>query len=98
MPFDTHASFGKSLFFGEILEDQLFPYPEIPRETAEMVKALLEPVKKFLSTLDPKKLDRAAEQPPELIQTLREMGLFGLIIPEEFGGLALKRLHLALQP
>lgn len=89
MPFDTHASFGKSLFFGEILEDQLFPYPEIPRDTAETVKALLEPVRKYLNTLDPKKLDRAAEQPPELIQTLREMGLFGLIIPEEFGGLGL---------
>jgi len=33
--------------------------------------------------------DRDARQPDEFVQSLRELGLFGLIIPEEFGGLGL---------
>ena len=33
--------------------------------------------------------DREARQPDEFVQSLRELGLFGLIIPEEFGGLGL---------
>ena len=35
------------------------------------------------------KWDRDAHQPDEFVQALRELGLFGLIIPEEFGGLGL---------
>ncbi|MEO8305320.1 MAG: acyl-CoA dehydrogenase family protein [Betaproteobacteria bacterium] len=38
---------------------------------------------------DFKRWDREARQPEEFIQGLRDMGLFGLIIPEEYGGLAL---------
>jgi alkylation response protein AidB-like acyl-CoA dehydrogenase len=38
---------------------------------------------------DFKRWDRAAEQPAEFIQGLRDLGLFGLIIPEEHGGLGL---------
>ena len=95
MPFDPQASFGKSLFFGEILEDQLFPYPEMSKETSETVKSLLDPVRKFLSKLDSRAMDRAAEQSPELIQQLRELGLFGLVIPEEFGGLGLSSVGYA---
>src|SRR5260221_6555238 len=89
MSFDPNASFGKSLFFGEILEDQLFPYPEMPPDQVELVGPICEAIDKYMSGIDPRKLDRAGEMPKELIQSLREMGLFGLIVPEEHGGLGL---------
>src|SRR5438477_10816501 len=89
MPFDPTARFGKSLFFGDILEDQLFPYPEMPREQAELVAPICESIDKYMSTIDSKKLDRTGEMPPELLQSLREIGLFGMIVPEEHGGLGL---------
>ena len=89
MPFDPNASFGKSLFFGEILEDQLFPYPEMPRDQAETVGPLCDAIDKFMEGVDSRKLDRAGEMPPEYLQSLREMGLFGLLVPEEHGGLGL---------
>ena len=89
MPFDPQASFGKSLFFGEILEDQIFPYPEMPREQAELVAPICDAIDKYMATINPMKLDRQGELPPELLQSLREMGLFGLIVPEEHGGLGL---------
>src|SRR5258707_14457720 len=89
MPFDPNASFGKSLFFGDILEEQLFPYPEMPRDQAELVSPICDAIDKYMSGIDRRKLDREGEMPPELLQSLREMGLFGVIVPEEHGGLGL---------
>src|SRR3981189_1285664 len=89
MPFDPNASFGKSLFFGDILEDQLFPYPEMPRDQAELVQPICETIDKYVGGIDPRKLDRTGEFPPELLQSLKEIGLFGVIVPEEHGGLGL---------
>ena len=89
MPFDPNASFGKSLFFGDILEDQLFPYPQMPRDQAELVGPICETIDKYMTGIDSRKLDRIGEFPPELLQSLKEMGLFGVIVPEEHGGLGL---------
>src|SRR5258708_18152 len=89
MPFDPNASFGKSLFFGEILEDQIFPYPEMPRDQVELVDPIVETIDKYMATIDTRKLDRTGEMPAELLQSLREMGLFAIIVPEEHGGLGL---------
>src|SRR5204863_57007 len=89
MPFDPGASFGKSLFFGDILEDQLFPYPEMPRDQAELVAPICATIARCRAGIDRRKLDRDGEFPAELLQSLKEMGLFGLIVPEEHGGLGL---------
>src|SRR5258706_7018803 len=89
MPFDPNLSFGKSLFFGDILEDQIFPYAEMPPDQVETVAPICEAIDKYMSTIDSRKLDRAGEMPPELLQSLREMGLFGVLVPEEYGGLGL---------
>src|SRR5437763_15081672 len=89
MPFDPNASFGKSLFFGEILEDQLFPYPEMPRDQIELVAPFCETIDRYMSGIDSRKLDREGEFPPEVLQSLREIGLFGLIVPDEHARLML---------
>lgn len=84
-------SVAKQLFLGNILEENLFPYPEIRARDKEMLGAMTNAIDQFLAdkTAALKQYDRDAEQPAEFIQALREMGLFGLIIPEEFGGLEL---------
>jgi len=89
MPFDPQASFGKALFFGEILEDQVFPYPEMQAEEKETVRTLVDAVSKYLTTVDGAKLDRLGEMPKDLLQNMRELGLFGLIVPQEYGGIGL---------
>jgi acyl-CoA dehydrogenase family member 9 len=89
MPFDPQASFGKALFFGEILEDQIFPYPEMGPEEKETVRSVVDAVSRYLSTVDGAKLDRAGEMPGDLLQNMRELGLFGLIVPQEYGGIGL---------
>jgi alkylation response protein AidB-like acyl-CoA dehydrogenase len=84
-------SAARQLFFGNILEQNLFPYPRMRERDREMLGAMTDAIDQFLGerSADLKRYDREAEQPAEFIQALRDMGLFGLIIPEEYGGMAL---------
>lgn len=84
-------SAAKSLFVGEILEENLFPYPQIRARDREILGPVVEAIDSFLANhaADFRRWDRDARQPAEFLQGLRDMGLFGLIIPEAQGGLAL---------
>lgn len=84
-------SLAKSLFFGEILEENLFPYPALKERDREMLGSMVDAIDDFLGDKRAafKQWDRDARQPDEFIQGLRDMGLFGLIIPEQHGGLGL---------
>ena len=84
-------SVAKNLLAGRIVEDSLFPYPRLRDKDREVLGLMIEAIDAFL---DPhkenfKRWDREAAQPAEFIQGLRDLGLFGLIIPEEHGGLGL---------
>jgi acyl-CoA dehydrogenase family protein 9 len=84
-------SVAKNLMAGRILEDRLFPYPSLRDKDREVLGMMVDAIDQFLGPKhqDFKRWDRAAEQPAEFIQGLRDLGLFGLIIPEEHGGLGL---------
>ncbi len=84
-------SVAKQLLSGAILEENVFPYPAIGERDREVLGMIVESVDRFLDGKDAEfaKWDRDAHQPAEFVQSLRELGLFGLIIPEEFGGLGL---------
>jgi alkylation response protein AidB-like acyl-CoA dehydrogenase len=81
----------KGLVAGRILEELLFPYPKLREKDREVLGAMVEAIDQFLATKhgDFKRWDRDAAQPPEFIQGLRDLGLFGLIIPEAQGGIGL---------
>lgn len=84
-------SVAKNLFFGEIVEENLFPYPQLRERDREMLGLMIESIDDFLTPREKafREYDTNAHQPEEYIQALRDMGLFGLIIPEEHGGLGL---------
>jgi acyl-CoA dehydrogenase family protein 9 len=84
-------SVAKSLMAGRIVEEDLFPYPRLRDKDREVLGMMLEAIDQFLAPKhrDFKQWDRESAQPAELIQGLRDLGLFGLIIPEEHGGLGL---------
>ncbi len=80
-------SFSKALFSGVILEDLVFPYPEQPAEEQENLEMILDTLRKFArDNIDYGKFDKEAKIPTEVIDGLKELGFFGLIIPEEYGG------------
>jgi acyl-CoA dehydrogenase family member 9 len=84
-------SVAKNLLAGRIVEDNLFPYPRLREKDREVLGMMLEAIDEFLAPRreDFKRWDRDAAQPAEFIQGLRDLGLFGLIIPEAEGGLGL---------
>jgi acyl-CoA dehydrogenase family member 9 len=84
-------SVAKNLVAGRILEERLFPYPRLRDKDREVLGLMLDAIDQYLTPRhhDFKKWDRTAEQPAEFVQGLRDLGLFGLIIPEEHGGLGL---------
>ncbi|NXX42778.1 ACAD9 dehydrogenase, partial [Tricholaema leucomelas] len=70
--------------------EEVFPYPEITNEELEEIKQFVGPVEKFFNEeVDSKKIDQEAKIPPETLEGLKELGLFGMQIPEEYGGLGL---------
>lgn len=83
-------SFMKALFHGVIAEDLIFPFPEMQAEERENTSMILDSVRRFFaSNVDSAKIDREHQIPPGLLDELKNLGLFGLQIPTEYGGLGL---------
>lgn len=83
-------SFTKSLFHGVIPDDMIFPYPEMSSEDRENTSMLLSNVRRFFqANVDSAKIDRDGEIPASVLSGLRDLGLFGLQVPTQYGGAGL---------
>ena len=83
-------SFMKALFHGVIAEELILPFPEMKNDERENVALMLESIRKFAETnIDAAKIDREHTIPENVMKGLKDLGLFGLTIPEEYGGLGL---------
>lgn len=81
----TTTAFVKNLFLGNITSECVVPYPFKPfdKDFLDMIDA----VGQFMKELDPRKTDKEHTIAPDVMQGLKEMGLFGMIIDEKYGGL-----------
>ncbi len=81
----------KGLFLGDIREDKLFPFPTIRSEERETLQMVIESIDRFMTEKadDFRRYDEKGEQPEQYVEELKALGLFSLIIPEEFEGLGL---------
>ena len=88
---DLDVSVAKSLFVGRITEENLFPYPRIGADEAETLAMVSNSLDNFLqdNQEDFPRWDRESAQPEAFLKSLRKLGLFGLIIPEDYGGIGL---------
>ena len=78
------------MFYGEIMEDEVFPFPQFSESQKEMAKAMTDAINKFAETsIDAAKFDRDSKLPPEVLKGLGELGLCGMAVAEEYGGLGL---------
>lgn len=83
-------SFTKSLFYGAIPEEMIFPYPESTASERDHAALLLERVRDLgRSAIDPARIDREGAIPPEALDALRRAGAFGMNIPQNLGGAGL---------
>ena len=68
-------------------------------ELTDEQRAMAQAVREFVDRdVEPvvSQYDHADELPEKLVDTMRDMGLFGLTIPEKFGGLGLDLVTYAL--
>jgi len=83
-------SFMKSLFNGHLEADMVFPYPRQEREARETLGLVLETFRAWARDhLDGAAIDRRGAFPEAEVKALRELGMFGMTIPEEYGGAGL---------
>ncbi len=83
----------KNLFWGRFREELYLPYPEIartaPEETAECDRLLAE-LEEYLRTEHPAiEIDQEQYIPERVIQRLFGMGVLGMTIAKEYGGLGM---------
>ncbi|MFN8369521.1 MAG: acyl-CoA dehydrogenase family protein [Bacteriovoracaceae bacterium] len=86
-----NVSFMRSLCMGKIAEDVIIPFPKVKDSERDLLLEMGRTLESWLKDKghDFRKWDRAGEMPTEFLQEMREMGLFGLIVPEEFGGMGM---------
>lgn len=78
------------LFYGEIDETEVFPFPSYTDDQKEMAKEMVNAVHKFAeSSVNSGKMDEESHIPEEVLRGLSELGLMGLGVSEEHGGLGL---------
>lgn len=84
-------SVANNLFLGSVLTENIFPYPKIKEEESELISMIIDTVDKFMENKSEifRQYDNDASQPSEYIDTLKQLGLFGLIVPEEHSGIGL---------
>jgi acyl-CoA dehydrogenase family protein 9 len=83
-------SFMKSLFHGVISEGMIFPYPEPTQAEGDNLRIMIDSVRKFFAeNVDSKTIDRDSQVPDKVLSGLKELGLFGLTIPQAYGGIGL---------
>jgi alkylation response protein AidB-like acyl-CoA dehydrogenase len=85
-------SFVRQLFEGRVRLDLIHPFPVQSAEEIAKAKPFMEQLERFLAThVDSDRIDREAKIPADVIQGLRDLGAFGIKIPEEYGGLGLSQ-------
>lgn len=78
--------FMKSVFMG-IFDREMLVYPELDKEKLGELKKRTEPVESyFKNNVDSKSIALLKMIPNEVLQSLKNLGLFGQMIPFEFGG------------
>jgi len=92
----TNEPFVKNLFVGKF-DTKMLIFPEIlTKDGVEELNQMVEPIEKFFTQeIDSAAIDRNSKIPDEVFQQLKDFGLFGQVIPTEYGGLGFTATQLA---
>ena len=85
------TSFMRSLCMGQIEQDVLFPFPTVSEEQKGTLHEITSALEDLLGPRkeDFRQWDLAGQLPTDFIDGLKDFGLFGLIVPEAYGGMGL---------
>ena len=91
---EARPSFTRGIFAGAIHDELLFPYPppldERDPGEARVVRRLIADLRRLQGDIiDPARFDEEETIPEPVIRAFAEIGMLGLTIPKEYGGLGL---------
>ncbi len=79
--------FIKNIYWGNLREDMVLPYPEESSEERERCDKLLEELDAYFRNEHPAvEIDQNQEIPEWVIKRFFEIGVLGMIVPKEYGG------------
>lgn len=79
--------FVKSAFWGRFSEEHVFPWPDCPPEETARCDELLAKLDDYLRNEHPAiQIDQEQEIPEWAVKRLFELGVMGMIVPQEYGG------------
>ena len=89
-PDPDEIGFVKNMFFGDVRQEMVFPYPEQDAEELQQCDQLLAALDEYMRTEHPAiQIDQDQEIPRWVIDKLFKLGVMGMTIPREHGGLGL---------
>jgi alkylation response protein AidB-like acyl-CoA dehydrogenase len=89
----TRPSFAKELYLGKFDLPLIHPHPRGEGAAVAEGDEFISKLEEFCRTLDGRKIERESLIPDEYIKGLSDLGVFGMKIPKEYGGLGLSMLH-----
>ena len=86
-PDPATMGFIKNLFWGNLREELIYPFPEESADERKRCDALILQLDNYFKNEHPAvEIDQNQEIPQWVISRLFEMGVCGMIVPEEYGG------------
>lgn len=89
----TRPSFAKGLYLGEFDLALIHPHPQPGQDDAARGDTFLAKLATYCRTIDGRRIEREDRIPNEYIKGLTELGVFGMKIPPEYGGLGLTLVY-----
>jgi hypothetical protein len=86
-------SFAKGLYLGSFDLSLVHPWPATDPAHVERGEAFMARLTDYARTMDGRVIERDAKIPDEYLRGLADLGVFGMKIPEEYGGLGLSLVY-----
>jgi alkylation response protein AidB-like acyl-CoA dehydrogenase len=87
----SKPSFVRELFLGHLRIDLIHPPPSQDPVEAKRAAEFHQKLFEFAKTIDGEEIESTGKVPDHVVQGLRDLGAFGIKIPQEYGGLGLSQ-------
>lgn len=89
----NRPSFAKGLYLGSFDLSLIHPWPQAKADDVKRGEEFMARLLAFAKTMSGRQIERDAKIPDEYLAGLAELGVFGMKIPREYGGLGLSLVY-----
>jgi hypothetical protein len=89
----NRPSFAKGLYLGSFDLSLIHPWPQAKMEDVERGEEFMAKLEAFCRSMSGRVIERDAKIPDEYLAGLADLGVFGMKIPREYGGLGLSLVY-----